>query len=87
MTNDEKRVAKILSDCQKMLKSNGNENEIRRQLTIAKHILSIPLIMQDSEDSFHIRLQKELAQCLNQQDTLQTLLNLLATMITTKSPT
>jgi len=41
----------------------------------------------DNEDIFHIRLQKELSQCLNQQDTLQTLLNSLATMITTKSPT
>jgi hypothetical protein len=47
MTDEEIKVAKILSDCQEMLKSSGNESEIRRQLTIAKHILFTQTLMQE----------------------------------------
>jgi len=47
MTDDEMKVAKILSDCQEMLKSSGNESEIRRQLTLAKHILFTQTLMQE----------------------------------------
>jgi hypothetical protein len=47
MTNEEIRVAKILSDCQEMLKSGGNNDEIRRQLTLAKHILFTQTLMQE----------------------------------------
>jgi hypothetical protein len=50
MTDEEMRVAKILGDCQQMLKSGGNNGEIRRLLTIAKHILVIPLIMQERKE-------------------------------------
>jgi hypothetical protein len=50
MTDEEIRVAKILSDCQEMLKIGGNNDEIRRQLTIAKHILFVPLIMQERKN-------------------------------------
>jgi hypothetical protein len=50
MTDEEMRVAQILSDCQEMLKIGGNEDEIRRQLTIAKHILFVPLIMQERKN-------------------------------------
>jgi len=47
MTDDEMKVAKILSDCQEMLKIGGNEDEIRRLLTVAKHILYAQLLMQE----------------------------------------
>ena len=47
MTDEEIKVAKILRDCQEMLKIGGNEDEIRRQLTIAKHILYAQLLMQE----------------------------------------
>jgi hypothetical protein len=50
MTQDEMGVAKILSDCQELLKIGGNNDEIRRLLTIAKHILVVPLIMQEREN-------------------------------------
>jgi len=47
MNDEQMRVAKILSECQELLKSNGNESytEICRQLTLAKHILVTSLIM------------------------------------------
>jgi len=47
MTDEEIRVAKILSDCQQMLKSGGNNDEIRRLLTLAKHILFTQTLMQE----------------------------------------
>ena len=47
MTDEEIRVAKILSECQQMLKSGGNNDEIRRRLTIAKHILFTQTLMQE----------------------------------------
>jgi len=47
MTDEEIRVAKILSDCQEMLKIGGNNDEIRWQLTLAKHILYAQLLMQE----------------------------------------
>jgi hypothetical protein len=47
MTEEEMRVAQILSDCQEMLKIGGNEDEIRRLLTIAKHILFTQTLMQE----------------------------------------
>jgi len=50
MTDDEMKVAKILSDCQQMLKSGGNNGEIRRLLTIAKHILYAQLLMQERKN-------------------------------------
>jgi len=49
MTDEEIKVAKILRDCQEMLKIGGNEDEIRRQLTIAKHILYAQLLMQEKK--------------------------------------
>jgi len=47
MNDEQMRVAKILSECQELLKSNGNESytEICRQLTLAKHILVTSLMM------------------------------------------
>lgn len=50
MTDEEMRVAQILSDCQEMLKIGGNEDEIRRLLTIAKHILYAQLLMQERKN-------------------------------------
>ena len=50
MNEEEIRVAQILSDCQQMLKSGGNNDEIRRQLTIAKHILFTQTLMQEREN-------------------------------------
>jgi hypothetical protein len=47
MTDEEIKVAKILRDCQEMLKSGGNNYEVRRLLTIAKHILYAQLLMQE----------------------------------------
>ena len=47
MTDEEIRVAQILSKCQEMLKSGDNNDEIRRRLTIAKHILYAQLLMQE----------------------------------------
>jgi hypothetical protein len=50
MTDEEIKVAKILGDCQEMLKSGGNNDEIRRQLTLAKHILYAQLLMQERKN-------------------------------------
>lgn len=50
MTDEEIRVAQILSDCQEMLKIGGNKDEIRRQLTIAKHILFTQTLMQEKNN-------------------------------------
>jgi hypothetical protein len=50
MTDEEMRVAQILSDCQEMLKIGGNEDEIRRLLTIAKHILFTQTLMQEKNN-------------------------------------
>jgi hypothetical protein len=50
MNEEEIRVAQILSDCQQMLKSGGNNDEIRRQLTIAKHILFTQTLMQEKNN-------------------------------------
>ena len=47
MTDDEMKVAKILGDCQDLLKIGGNNYEVRRLLTIAKHILYAQLLMQE----------------------------------------
>jgi hypothetical protein len=51
MTDEEIKVAKILSDCQQMLKIGGNNDEIRRLLTIAKHILYAQLLMQGRKNT------------------------------------
>ena len=45
MTNEQMQVANILIECQELLMTSGNESEICRQLTLAKHILSTSLIM------------------------------------------
>jgi len=45
MNDEQMRVAKILSECQELLLISGNESEICRQLTLAKHILVTSLIM------------------------------------------
>jgi hypothetical protein len=50
MTDEEIKVAKILRDCQEMLKSGGNNDEIRRLLTIAKHILFTQTLMQERKN-------------------------------------
>ena len=49
MTDEEIKVAKILRDCQQMLKSGGNNDEIRRQLTLAKHILFTQTLIKHEE--------------------------------------
>jgi hypothetical protein len=51
MTTEERRVAKILSDCQELLMTSGNESEICRQLTLAKHILVTQLLIQEREST------------------------------------
>jgi len=45
MNDEQMKVANILIECQELLMTSGNESEICRQLTLAKHILFTSLMM------------------------------------------